>query len=80
MLDVAAGGLRRDRQPLRDLLVGQALGEQLEHLDLPWREPSRPLAPPRYAVACGGQHRVDRLRVADPGGDVGAQLRRRLVA
>ena len=80
MLDVAAGGLRRDRQALGDLLVRPALGQQLEHLDLPRREPGRPLAPPRYAVARAGQYRVGRLRVAGPGRDVGAQLRRRLVA
>jgi hypothetical protein len=39
--DVVADRLGRQRQPRGDLGVGQALGQQPEHLDLPAGEPGR---------------------------------------
>ena len=44
VLDVVADRLRRDRQPLGDLLVRQPAREQPQHLDLARRQPGRALA------------------------------------
>ena len=37
-LDVVAGRLARDHEPLGDLLVRQALGDEAKHLELPRRQ------------------------------------------
>src|SRR5690348_10168266 len=41
-LDVVVAGLRRDPQPPRDLLGGQAPGQQAEYLALPLGKPGWP--------------------------------------
>ena len=80
VLDVVADGLRRDHEPLGDLLVRQAAREQPEHLDLARGQPGRALAAPRDAVAGGAEDGLDRLGVEAAGPDLGPQLGGRLVA
>ena len=79
VLDVVAGGLRRDHEPRGDLLVRQPRASSRSTSTSRGGEPGRPLAAARHAVARGAEHGLDRLAVEAAGLDLGAQLRRRVV-
>lgn len=71
---MVGGGLRRDDEALRDLLVREPAGEQAQHLHLARRQASGSFAAPAHAVAGGGEHRLHGLRVGpdalgEPQGD-----------
>src|SRR3954447_10440895 len=67
VLDVVADRLGRDAQPLGDLLVGQAAGDEAQDLDLALGQPARLRHPLRRALARGRAHRVGGLAVERAG-------------
>jgi hypothetical protein len=63
VLDVVAGGLRRDAELPRDLTSGEVTGGENEHLDLPLREATRGPRAGAAHLSRAGQDGIDRRRV-----------------